>query len=158
MDSSIKSDSLFSDTVPSFFNTPFRHAYGPKLRQLTYFFRPDRAKQGFKDECDINVIMKRYEQTGQLDHLAGRPLLYGEVPAIDFQSAMALVVEAREQFALLPAAIRDRFGHDPARLLAFLEDPANKEEGIKLGLYKAPQAPESPSPVPPGTPEPGSGS
>lgn len=161
MDSSLKPDSLFSDTLPSSFNTPYRHAYGPKLRQLLHFTRPDRAKQSFKDECDINLIMKRYEQTGQIDHLANRPIVYGDVPALDFQQAMGLVVEAREQFGLLPAAVRDRFGNDPAQLMAFLENPANKEEGIRLGLLKAPTAPQAapgaPA-VPPATPTGGTGS
>lgn len=153
MDSLPKPDSLFSDTLPSSFNTPYRHAYGPKLRQLLHFSRPDRTKQSFRDECDINLIMKRYEATGQLDHLATRPTLYGEVPALDFHQAMGLVVEAREQFALLPAAVRDRFSNDPARLLAFLEDPANREEGVKLGLLKAQSASQdAPGPATPPAP------
>lgn len=154
----IKSDSLFQDSLPSSFSTPYRHAYGPKLRQVLHQTRPDRTKQSFKDECDINIIMKRYEQTGQIDHLSSRPRIYGDVPAMDFKEAMGLVVEAREQFALLPSAIRDRFHNDPSALLAFLENPANKEEGIKLGLYKAPEAPASAPVVPPGAPAGGTAS
>lgn len=142
------SDSSLS-SLPS--NPVFVTAYGPKQRSRVYFTLPDRAKQSFKAECDINVIMKRYEVTGQLDHLAQRPPIYGDVPALDFQQAMGLVVEAREQFALLPSAVRDRFSNDPARLLAFLEDPSNRDEGVRLGLLKAPvvSTPPATPPAPP---------
>lgn len=123
------------DNLPSL---PFVSAYSPKHRSsLVFDPRKDRTKQSFKDECDINNIMRRYAATGQVDHVSARTPLYGEIPALDFQAAMALVVEAREQFALLSSEVRDRFSNDPARLLGFLEDPANRAEGERLGLLKA---------------------
>lgn len=125
------------------FSPPFLTAYGPKQRNRM-FFNPDtdRTKQSFKDECDINVIMRRYAATGQVDHLNQRSPMYGEIPATDFMAAMQLVVEAKHQFDALPSAVRDRFANDPARLLAFLENPENRAEGEKLGLIV-------PKPVPP---------
>lgn len=139
---------------PLSFNTPFRHAYGPKSPLRLQFVRPDRTKQSFKDECDINVILKRFEATGQLEHVAKRAPSYGDVPALDFREAMDLVVKARADFAQLPSAIRDRFGNDPGQLLAFLEDPKNREEGVRLGILVAPEAAPSSGGTPPPLAEP----
>lgn len=115
-------------------NPRFSHAYGSRKPQVVIFNKPSRAKQEFKAECDINNIMKRYETTGQLTHLAKRSPMWGDVPSMDFQQSLQLVLNARADFAALPSAIRDRFANDPAKLLAFLQDANNREEGIRLGL------------------------
>lgn len=141
---------------------PFRHAYGPKRRDVTLSFpEHGRTKQSFKDECDINVIMRRFEQTGELP-LNQRPMLFGDCPDLDFQGAMQTVVEAKERFLALPSAIRDRFANDPQRLLNFINDERNRDEAIALGLVRkaveaspggqatpvqAPPAPSQPAPT-----------
>lgn len=131
-------------------NPQFISAYSPKIRSQILFAEQGRTKQSFKDECDINIIMKRFAVTGELGHISQAQPLWGEIPEVDFQGAMAVVVDARERFQSLPAEVRDRFLNDPARLLAFIQDPANKEEGVKLGLFrKAEPAPvPTPSPAP----------
>lgn len=131
---------------PSMFLT----AYGPKIRSQVAFPEIGLAKQSFKDECDINTIMRRYAQTGLVDHLNTRQPRYMEVPdGLDFASCMAVVVDARERFQLLPADVRDRFGNDPGKLLAFLQDEDNRAEAEKLGLVPkksaAPTPPEPPA-------------
>lgn len=131
----------------------FATAYGPKLRVALTFPEQGREKQSFKEECDINNIMRRFSVTGVLDHVNQRQPMWGEVPDLDFAGAMAIVVDARERFEQLPALVRDRFNNDPAKLLEFIRDPANRDEGVKLGLFRPKEAPAAPPPVSPtGTP------
>lgn len=137
----------------------FISAYSPKLKVALTFPEQGREKQSFKDECDINNIMRRFQATGELTHLAQRPPLWGEIPELDFAGAMGMIVDARERFQQLPAVVRDRFNNDPAQLLAFVQDESNRAEAIKLGLIPAPEgpakAPEAPPPVSPtGAPTP----
>ena len=105
-----------------------------------------QTKQSFKDECDINNIMKRYNATGAITHLNMRTPEYGDFSSpLDFQAALNTVMEGEAMFADLPSDLRDRFGNDPKQLLEFLADDANREEAIKLGIVQAP--PEPPAPV-----------
>ncbi|AXH71831.1 MAG: internal scaffolding protein [Microviridae sp.] len=138
--------SVLSSSQPQTILT-FTSAYSPKIKSQLFFAEQGRTKQSFKDECDINTIMRRYSVTGQLDHVNQRQAMYGEVPDYDFAQAMQTVQHARDQFAALPSDLRDRFGNDPARLLAFLQDPANRQEAVTLGLVNAPPPPPEPIPA-----------
>jgi phage internal scaffolding protein len=126
-----------------------------------------RVKQSFVDECDINNILKQYSATGQLKHIAGNAAqgAYMDLPDdVDYQVSQNVIIEANRAFASLPAKTRDRFGNDPGEFLAFMADPANQDEAIKLGLatrkveapepgtgdgaQKPPQAPSAPPAAP----------
>lgn len=96
---------------------------------------PSMTKQSFRDECDINTIMRRYETTGEITHLNRRNPEYGDFTDVKtFHEAMNIVQTANQAFSDLPASVRDRFGNDPAKMLEFLQNPENVEEAIKLGL------------------------
>lgn len=94
-----------------------------------------RTHQSFKDECDINNIMKRFEKTGILPDLIKRNPRYGDFSDVpSYQEALNTVLLANEQFAALSARVRDRFNNDPQAFLAFVHDEKNSDEMIKLGL------------------------
>lgn len=103
---------------------------------------PDSSEtsQEFKDECDINTIMRRFQRTGQLPQLsiAARYGDFSEVP--DYMEAYRVVIQAQEDFSGLPSTLRERFHNNPGELLAFLADTANRDEAIKLGLINQPTA------------------
>lgn len=122
----------------------FRSAYSPRQRVSISFEGPGRTKQSFKNECDINTIVGRFAKTGVLSHTHGREPIWGDVEAMDFQGAMQLVANAREDFAALPSKLRDRFHNDPGALLGFLSNENNREEAIRLGLLNAPEAQATP--------------
>lgn len=104
------------------------------------------TKQEFKEECDINVLMKRYQKTGLFPQYPGQtPRYVSNIGMPDFQQAMEIVKRAEEEFAGLNSELRKRFDNDPAKFLAFVNDEANGDELIKLGLREAPK-PE-PGPV-----------
>lgn len=143
---------------------------------------PSRTKQSFKESCDINNIIKSIDTGGLFRHLNEKMPEYSDLVhddhigtmSNDLQTALELVQRANESFAELPAVLRKRFDNDPRKFLAFVDDPANQAELVKLGLANpdllpsnvpgkspepaptAPQAPpkEAPPAPPGGTPPP----
>lgn len=106
------------------------------------------TKQEFKDECDINRIMARYAQTGELPPGLGLGS-FGDFSDVgSYQEAIERVRDAEAQFAALPSKVRERFGNDAANMLAFVEElGASKdvklmEEAKALGLLKDVVIPE----------------
>lgn len=95
------------------------------------------TKQSFKEECDINNIIKEFGVTGIARHIRENEGLFIDLPdALDFQESLNLVAKAQEAFAALPAQVRARFQNDAQAFLEFTADPSNQEEMIKLGLAK----------------------
>lgn len=119
-----------------------------KHQRVTHDFSAGgRTRQEFKNECDVNVLMKKYQRTGILPG-DPRAMRYGDFSALpDFMTAMNTVARANEAFAALPAQVRKRFGNDPAEYVAFVSDPANIAEVRKLGLA-APEKAQVPVPAP----------
>lgn len=98
------------------------------------FSLPSRTKQSFKTECDINVIMARYQATGVIQSLNKGEPRYVDTTGVDYQSAMNTVANARSLFEELPAHIRNRFKNDPVEMLQFAAKGENYEEALKMGL------------------------
>lgn len=96
------------------------------------------TKQSFKEESDINEIVRRFGLTGQLPQNFTPPT-YGDFTEVsDFHTAMNAVAYARQQFDMIPAALRARFGNDPGAFVDFCSDPQNAGELEKMGLLKPP--------------------
>lgn len=106
-----------------------------------------RTRQEFKDEVDINTIVRRFGVTGQVPVSIRQPLNADFSDAMDFRESMNAMVEARESFDLLPARVRSRFHNDPAEFVDFCSERdaegkfVNAEELDKLGLRQAPLPP-----------------
>jgi len=95
---------------------------------------PTLTQQQFKEQCDINNIIKIYTQTGELP-LSKKVGQFLDVSNVqDYQTALNTVFEAQHAFDALPSKIRSRFENDPNQLIAFIEDDANHEEALQLGL------------------------
>lgn len=92
------------------------------------------AKQSMAEECDINVIVRRFGLTGQLPSDVRMPT-YGDFSSvIDFHTAMNAIVQAREAFDRMPADVRYRFHNDAGEFVAFCSDDRNAGEAERLGL------------------------
>lgn len=116
---------------------------------ITFDHSKGLTKQSFKDECDINKILARFQKTGALSHYMASGPQYGEITQATLSDAMNIVATANTMFEELPSSIRDRFKNDPGEFLDFVQDPKNAEEMAELGLrksspQKAPQEPETP--------------
>ena len=100
------------------------------------FTSPSRTKQSFRDECDINNILRQFNVTGQLPVGSVQPQ-YGDFSGItDYQSALNAVMAAQDSFLQLPAKVRAKFDNDPALFVEFASDEANKDEMKALGLLR----------------------
>jgi len=96
-----------------------------------------RTKQADKDSCDINQILAKYAKTGLVPGNSKLPR-YGDFSsAVSYQESLNLVMEAQELFSQMPAKARAFFENDPAKFLAFVEDPKNGPKLIELGLATA---------------------
>jgi len=92
-----------------------------------------KTKQSFKDECNINFIMKKYMRSGAIPptNENGR---YGEATGSDLFEAMQTVAHANSLFAEMPSDIRNKFDNDPVKFLDYMDDDSKLEEQIELGL------------------------
>lgn len=108
---------------------------------------PSLAQQQFKDECDINTILERFNVTGQLPVGPLQPQ-FGDFSGItDYQTALNAVLDAQESFDALPARVRERFANDPAAFVDFCLDAANRDEMKALGLIEGAPEGDSKSPT-----------
>jgi len=109
-----------------------------RQRQTFYTTGDSLTHQSFKDECDINRIMLKWQKTGMVEHANHFQGSYGDFTNVptDYQEAMNQVINTQEMFSSLPSSIRKRFGNDPAAFLDFVEDPDNRDEMARMGLLK----------------------
>lgn len=97
------------------------------------------AKQEFKDECNINFVLRNYKKTGVLTHLSDKIPMYGEVKDMDLQTAMNVMIEAQDTFMKLPAACRKEFDHDPLKFIEAAQSVEKHPILEKHGLYDKPK-------------------
>lgn len=100
---------------------------------------PSMTQQQFKDEADINYIIKMYDSTGVYPGATGaapREPMYGDFTDLpdNAQQAYNQIIDAKNNFNQLPLEIRKRFNYDPSLFLDFVQDPANMKELVTLGL------------------------
>lgn len=92
------------------------------------------ADQSFRDECDINVILKRFGLGYEIPPGIRLPQSGDFTGINNFHDAMNAMIEARENFAAWPAHIRAEFDNDPAKFHDFAVDPKNTQRMAELGL------------------------
>lgn len=96
---------------------------------------PGLTEQCHRDECDINRIMANYAKTGQVPVYTSKVPQYSDfTQVVDYQTALNLVMDAQDSFYELPAEVRSEYENDPAKFLQALDDPAQKEKLIDLGV------------------------
>lgn len=100
------------------------------------------TEQHHKQECDINHIIKKYDKNGVLTHVTRIEATYGDTSGEDYKQIRDKLIKAQYAFLDLPAKIRSRFDNDFTELIAFMDNPENRDEAIKLGLIKESWAPE----------------
>lgn len=103
---------------------------------------PSKTIQGAAHDADINNIAKSFG-------LGRGPMpipaeIFDPANYLDLEEApeslhdaMQRVREAESAFMRLPAELRRRFADDPGNLWEFLQNPANAQEAVDLGLLVA---------------------
>lgn len=122
-----------------FVRSPYNYDRRDAGRESSLKCRADegRTQQQFKDECDINTIVRRFGITGHMPE--GLPGNFGDFTDVaDYQTALNKVRESGEMFMELPSDVRKRFHNNPYELMKFLSNEGNRAEAQKLGLVPVP--------------------
>lgn len=96
-----------------------------------------KVEKHHRDNCNINNIMRKYHATGQLPQFSNRAIYGDFTSATDFHDAQNRIIQAKENFLMLPSEIRGQFENDPGRMIDFLQDPENRAEAVEMGLLEA---------------------
>lgn len=108
---------------------------------------PSRTKQEFKHDADIHRILAKYTRTGTLNWVNNVNPEFIETDPIEFQDAMNLIVNARNEFDKLPAAVRREFDYDPQEFLKEAGQESSREKFERLGLIEVVEKVAEPSPT-----------
>ncbi len=110
-----------------------RNAYSPRVPVVSPC-GDGAAQQQFKDDCDTNKIMQRFQKTGAIDHVAKHQPEYGFASGNDYHQSMNIITKADSMFNDLPSNIRNEFNNNPQAFLEFVQDPKNAERANELGI------------------------
>lgn len=113
------------------------------------FKEPTMTIQSEKDNCDINVIMNRYATCGTPLPVRndGVEPVFADVSELgDYMENYNRCKQAEEMFNALPSALRKELDNNPANLLSFIQNEANKERCYEYGLLNRPvvEVPKAP--------------
>lgn len=136
--------------------------YEPRTR---YFEKSEgRTKQAMKDECDVNLIVQKFENAG-LPFPQNPNASFADVSEVGVYRDLVERVRLGEEFFMqLPAKVRAEFQNDAANLMEALADPAQQARLVELEIipkpskaqevYNGPETPPGPVPSPPVAPGP----
>lgn len=127
-----------------------------------------RTKEAFRDETDINAILRKAQRVGSISHLMKHGASYGDFSDVpDLLTAKARIDQGAAIFAEAPVEIRKEFENDMFKFFAFVNDPENSDhlremlpalaEPGKVNpdvLRNIRTEPAPPDPVPEPSPEP----
>ena len=90
-------------------------------------YKDGRTKQSFKDQCDINKILKKAAVKGGLSHVQKYPeAIYGEFDQdVDLLTARNRIAQADKIFMDLPAEVRREFNNDALAFIQYAGHPDN---------------------------------
>lgn len=115
---------------------------------------PSMTRQADKDDCDINVIVRRFGITERTAELLERfrQSTFGDVSEMptDYREALDLVREGQAQFASLPLHVRTYFDNKPELFLEAIHDEGFQVgDGVELGLFERRPGPSAKEELPP---------
>lgn len=112
--------------------------------QQDFEFCPTMAEQHTAHLTDINYLMERYKPDELAHYIAARNSYKQEIIGHDFsqepslQDAKNAVYKSQQAFNSLPNDIKYHFKNH-VEFLKFIDNPANQEKMVKLGLLKPKQ-------------------
>ena len=98
-------------------------------------FGVSMTQQHFKEECDINNIMKSYR--GKIP-ASDESAYFMDCTVTDLQSAYEVADSIGARFDSLDSEVRARFNNNPLELLEFVHNADNQTAAIELGLLPKP--------------------
>lgn len=105
---------------------------------------PSLAEQHTAHLTNINYLMEKYQPDELARYLAERNSYRREILGHDFsqepnlQEAKNIILRSKQEFEELPDEIRQSFSNH-IEFLKFIDNPANAEKMLKLGILKPKQ-------------------
>lgn len=113
----------------------FRTQLQPRKRTpLSFKDTKSMVRPEFKDETDINKLIKHYSQQEIYEGYLHNVQVFADTTGMEFHDMQCMVAEGNSSFMELPSNIRYRFDNDPVKFLTFIQDPKNEEELINMKL------------------------
>lgn len=118
-----------------------RRENGSLRIQQDFSFCPTMAEQHTAHLTDLNYLIKKYKPDELASYIAARSQYRQEIIGHDFstepdlQEAKNLTYYMKKNFEALPEEIKKNFSNH-IEFLKFIDNPANQEKMIKLGLLK----------------------
>lgn len=99
-------------------------------RRFQQYKKPGKSmtEQHHARACDINAIMAKYVKTGVIEHLSRYEPTFADVSELDFKRSLDTVARVEQEFADLPAFVRDHYENDPQEYINALRTPEGIEE------------------------------
>lgn len=116
--------------------TVYEHGVSPGFVSVS----PSLTQQQFAEESDINYIVRRFNADGVYPSMnpvdESRRPMFGDFTNIPEspQEAYDFMIQAKNNFDLLPLDVRRRFNFDPGAFLDFASNPNNMDELVAMGL------------------------
>jgi hypothetical protein len=99
----------------------------PRSKFRTPLDTRDKTVQSDSESADINIIMKRFMNTGIVDQLNITEDMFPDVTEVgDFADVMRIAKDAEYEFMKLPSKVREVFKHDVANWLDTAHDPEKR--------------------------------
>lgn len=105
----------------------FKTAYSkrtPSETNIDYSDIPSMAVQEQKESTDINNILRRFQETGLIEHV-NEHQDYGDFTNVDFQTQQNTVAKIQSTFNELPGNVRQQFNHNPQKWIDHISNPDN---------------------------------
>lgn len=110
--------------------------------------KPNPTKQEFKHECDVNVIVARFQKTGIAPPAVGIENYLDVSEMTDYKQAVDMLMAAEDDFKKLPMKIKEEVGNTAQGLLDYVADENNKQQLIDWGLLEGEKTSNEPNPEP----------
>jgi len=126
--------------------------------QQDFEFCPTLAEQHTANVTDINWLMKQYKPDELAAYIAAKNQHRLELIGHDFskepnlQEAKNITYQLKQNFDALPEEVRSNFKNH-VEFLKFIDNPANQEKMLKLGLMTKKEITQNVTPVTPTTQE-----
>ncbi len=101
---------------------------------ISFLKATSMVKQCFKDDCNINEIIRRNPYQLAESVAKANTGIYDDISAVDYQTALNTLIKADAMFQEQPSEIRNKFLNDPYRFFEFVNDKSNAQELMDMGL------------------------
>lgn len=108
---------------------------GRRRVSIDFSDSPSLTEQSHKDSCNIDYLVAHHLRMGGIPPMPETQFV-DLTQSLGYQDALNKVLQIDSLFESLPLAARDAYGHDPIKFMAAVEDPAERDRMIQLGIFK----------------------